>query len=314
MSLQVLIASLAVIAAVPILVWSLQGLRPVDLPLQRPNKKVRSNLRMGGSATPTDLRDVVLAQPARVRVVRPAVDILAGWGRALTPSGVADRLERRRMLAGLPATWSIERILAAKLVLGAIGTVAAFLLISENPETMTILIGAAFAFGGFLAPDLYLNHKAEARQEEITRELADTIDQITICVEAGLGFEAAMARAARSGEGPLGEELRHTLQDIQVGVPRLTALDLLLERTDSSDLRHFVVAVTQAERYGVPIAQILRVQATELREKRRFRAEEKAQKLPVKLLFPLIFCVLPVLFIVLVGPAAIRIGDAGLGG
>jgi tight adherence protein C len=123
-----------------------------------------------------------------------------------------------------------------------------------------------------------------------------------------------MARAARSGRGPLAEELRRVLQDIQVGVPRSQALDQLLQRTDVHDLRHFVIALTQAERYGVPIAQILRVQSVELREKRRAHAEEEAQKLPVKLLFPLIVCILPVLFIVLVGPAAIRISETGLGG
>jgi tight adherence protein C len=313
MDVQLWLAAAAVIAAIPVLAWSLHGLRPVDLPLQRPSRQVRKNLQMGATG-PTDLRDVVLSQPVKVRVVRPFVGMLSRGARRITPSGVIDSLDRRRNLAGLSSTWTIERILAAKLVLGTVGLACGLLVVFSDPKPLTFLLGGIFTFAGFFGPDTWLAHKATARQDAITRELPDTLDQITICVEAGLGFEAAMARAARRGEGPLGEELRHTMQDIQVGVPRLAALDLLMERTDSSDLRHFVVAVTQAEKYGVPIAQILRVQAGELREKRRFRAEERAQKLPVKLLFPLIFCVLPALFIVLVGPAAVRISDAGLGG
>jgi len=313
MDLQVWMAAAAVIAAIPVLTWSLRGLSPVDLPLQRPSRQVRKNLQIGATE-PTDLRDVVLSQPVKVRVVRPFVGMLSRGARRLTPAGVIDSLDRRRNLAGVSSTWTIERILAAKLVFGVTGFGCGLLLVTSDPKPLTFLAWGLLSFGGFFGPDTWLAHNATARQDEITRELPDTLDQITICVEAGLGFEAAMARAARGGEGPLGEELRHTLQDIQVGVPRLAALDLLLDRTDSPDLRHFVVAVTQAEKYGVPIAQILRVQAGELREKRKFRAEERAQKLPVKLLFPLIFCVLPALFIVLVGPAAVRISHAGLGG
>jgi tight adherence protein C len=313
MDVQVWVAAAAVIAAIPVLAWSLHGLRPVDMPLQRPSRKVRTNLRMGATG-PTDLRDVVLSQPVKVRVVRPFVGAMSRGARRLTPSGVIDSLDKRRNLAGLSSTWTIERILATKLALGVLGFAAAVLLVMNDPKPLTFVLGGLFTFGGFFAPDTWLARKAQARQDAITRELPDTLDQITICVEAGLGFEAAMARAARRGEGALGEELRHTLQDIQVGVPRLAALDLLLDRTDSPDLRHFIVAVTQAEKYGVPIAQILRVQAVELRDKRKFRAEERAQKLPVKLLFPLIFCILPALFIVLVGPAAIRISESNFGG
>jgi tight adherence protein C len=112
----------------------------------------------------------------------------------------------------------------------------------------------------------------------------------------------------------LARELAHTLQDIRVGMPRRAALEQMLQRTDVVDLRHFVVAIAQAERHGVPIAQVLRIQADELREKRRQRAEERALKIPVKLVFPLILCILPALFVVLMGPAAIRIANSGFGG
>jgi len=150
---------------------------------------------------------------------------------------------------------------------------------------------------------------ATARQLDMSNALPDTLDQLTICVEAGLGFDAAMARAARSGAGPLNEELTHLLQDLRVGVPRHEALQSILDRTDVPELRQFVHALIQAETYGVPVSRILRTQAAEQREKRRFRAEERAMKLPVKVIFPLVFCILPVLFIVIIGPAFIHIAN-----
>jgi tight adherence protein C len=224
------------------------------------------------------------------------------------------KLERQRQLAGLGSTWSVEKLLALRLTTSILGTIWGVLMIVSNPIPLMFLIGGLSVFIGFFGPDAWLQHRAGIRQAQIGRELADTIDQITICVEAGLGFDAATARAARTGTGPLAEELRRVLQDLQVGVPRSQAFDQLLQRTDVPDLRHLVIALSQAERYGVPIANILRVQAGELREKRKAHAEEEAQKLPVKLLFPLILCVLPVLFIVLIGPAIIRIGGTPLGG
>jgi tight adherence protein C len=133
-------------------------------------------------------------------------------------------------------------------------------------------------------------------------------------VEAGLAFEPAMARASRSRRGPLADELSRTLQDIQLGVPRAVALKNLVQRTDVPDLRTFVHAIAQAEKYGVPIARILRVKSSELRSKRRQAAEERAMKIPVKIVVPLIFCILPALFIVLMGPAVIRIANTGFSG
>jgi tight adherence protein C len=135
--------------------------------------------------------------------------------------------------------------------------------------------------------------------------LPDTLDQVTVCVEAGLGFEGALARAARSGSGPLADEIVRTMQDIQLGVPRKDALRRLGDRNGVEELRRFVLAVVQAEGYGVPIARVLRLQAAELREKRRQSAEEHAQKIGIKLLFPLVTCILPTVFIVILGPAII---------
>jgi tight adherence protein C len=130
---------------------------------------------------------------------------------------------------------------------------------------------------------------------------------MTIAVEAGLGFETAMARAGRTGTGPLAEEIVRTLQEIQIGVPRSKAMRNLADRTEQDDLRHFVLAVVQAESYGIPVADVLKTQAAEQRLKRRQSAEERAMKIPVKIIFPLILCILPTLFIVILGPAVIQI-------
>jgi tight adherence protein C len=293
-------------AAVIVLVMSLHGARV-------PGQLVRRNLSNAAAGT-LDLRTVVLERPTRDRVVKPAASRLAATARRLTPRGMLSKLEGRINLAGVSDRWPLERVLAAKLLLGATGAFVGLVRFLVEPSGAAILLGAAAAVIGFLVPDLVLSSKARERQEIVQRELPDVLDQVTVCVEAGLGFEAALARAAMTGTGPLARELAHALQDISVGMPRREALEQMLRRTDVADLRHFVVAITQAERHGVPIAQVLRIQADELREKRRQRAEERALKIPVKLVFPLILCILPALFVVLMGPAAIRISNSSFGG
>ncbi|MCR1162646.1 type II secretion system F family protein, partial [Paenarthrobacter sp. UW852] len=173
--------------------------------------------------------------------------------------------------------------------------------------------GAASVFGMFLAvllyflPDLLIVNIGIKRQDAIKLEFPNTLDQMLISVEAGLGFESAMERASIHGEGPLAVELVRTLQDMQVGRPRGEAYEALADRCAVPDVRSFVLAVIQADKYGIGIANVLRAQAKQARVKRRQNAEEKAMKLPVKVLFPLLFCIFPVLFIVLLGPAVIKI-------
>jgi tight adherence protein C len=221
-----------------------------------------------------------------------------------------DALERRILLAGTPRAWTLERVLAGKLVLALTGSVLGLLLVLDDPALTSVLVLLGAPLLGWFGPDGLLAGQASRRQEAIRATLPDMLDQVTIGVEAGLGFEASLARTARSGEGPLSDELLRTLQDVQAGMSRGEALKRLVERAEIDELNHFVLAVVQAESYGIPIAQVLRVQSGELRVRRRQRAEERAQKLPVKILFPLMFCVLPALFIVLLGPAALNIKDA----
>jgi tight adherence protein C len=177
------------------------------------------------------------------------------------------------------------------------------LVVSANVSALNLLMVLAVTLVAYFVPELLLYSRGQERQEAIGLELADTLDQMTIAVEAGLGFESAMSRAGKNGKGPLAEELVRTLQDIAVGQPRREAYLALAERTGAPDLRRFIGAVVQADAYGVSIADVLRTQAQEMRLKRRQRAEEKAMQIPVKVIFPLILCILPTLFIVLLGPA-----------
>jgi tight adherence protein C len=285
----VLAAAAAVAAALPLLGWSL---------LARPHNaadQARANL----------VRGIDLHQPGMPGRAgsRPLSRLVAG----LTPAGTGARLNRLAATAGRPAAWPVPKLIAAKLVLALIAGSLGLLVVTARPGAVTVLLVGAITLVAYFVPDLLLYSRGQERQQAIGLELADTLDQMTIAVEAGLGFEAAMARAAKNGKGALAEELTRTLQDIAVGQPRRDAYLALADRTGVPDLRRFIRAVVQADAYGVSIADVLRTQAQEMRLKRRQRAEEKAMQIPVKVIFPLILCILPTLFIVLLGPAVMDI-------
>jgi tight adherence protein C len=162
----------------------------------------------------------------------------------------------------------------------------------------------------YFLPELRLYSLGIERREKITLELADTLDQMSIAVEAGLGFDAAMVRVAKNGHGVLAAELIRTLQDIQVGQTRRQAYEDLVERTQVPDLKQFIRSIIQAEAYGLALSSVLNTQAAEMRMKRRMRAEQKAMQIPVKVIFPLMLCILPVLFMVVMGPGVIGIISA----
>ena len=253
----------------------------------------------------TDLREIILTRGANDRAVQPAIKVLANIVRKVTPAGRVASLDHRRAMAGLAPSWTIEKVLASKVF---------FMMFFGFTDVILKIKGTAGIIGasilGFFAIDLYIKNVSDKRQAQIGLELADMLDQITIGVEAGLGFDAAMARASKASSGPLAEEFHRTISHIHAGLSRAEALRGLSTRNKIPELRQFVGAILQADQYGIPMAQVLRVQAGEQRRKRRQRAEEKAMKLPVKILFPLIVCIMPVLFIVLVGPAGIRIAHS----
>lgn len=244
-------------------------------------------------------------RPVEVADKKPT-GLLDSIGHRLTPPGYVRKLDKLLSLAGRPGGWPLGRILAAKPVLGLVGAALGLLIATSSPQPILKLAGLFVLFLGYFIPDLLLYSKGLERQKVIQLELANTLDQMLISVEAGLGFEGAMARAGANGKGPLAEELVRTLQDMQVGRSRRESYVALAERTNLPELRSFVQAIVQADTYGIAISRVLRVQAKVMRVKRRQRAEEKAMKLPVMILFPLLFFIFPVLFIAILGPAVIH--------
>jgi tight adherence protein C len=231
----------------------------------------------------------------------------AGLGVRLTPKGYAAWLDKLLAKAGRPARMPLERLLIAKPALALVGAFFSMLLAAKSPTGVVLLVTVLLPVLAYFVPDILIHGRGAERQKAIAMELPNTLDQMLISVEAGLGFESAMARAAQNGKGPLAAELVRTLQDMQVGRSRKDAYLAMAQRSDVPDLRNFVRSVVQADSYGIALGNVLRTQAKQMRVKRRQRAEEKAMKLPVKVLFPLMFCIMPVLFIVILGPAVINI-------
>lgn len=230
---------------------------------------------------------------------------------AAVPRGYVGWLERQMVFAGRPIGWTVARIVTWKIILAILGVGLGLLFVFVGgPQPLKVLLAIAATLLLFFLPDVLIHSRAHDRQEAIKLALPDTLDQMTIAVEAGLGFDAAMAKAARNGKGPLAEELIRVLQDMSIGRTRRDAFLELERRTNTEDLRRFIRAIIQADAYGIAIGDVLRVQAGEMRLKRRQRAEEQALKVTVKIIFPLVLCLLPVLFIVVMTPAVIGIVDA----
>jgi pilus assembly protein TadC len=227
---------------------------------------------------------------------------------AAAPRGYVGWLEKQIVFAGRPQGWSVARIIVWKIVLTIVAILLSLAFVSAlGAQPFSIILSTLGTLMAFFLADVVINSRAHDRQQAIQLALPDTLDQMTIAVEAGLGFDSAMAKAARGGEGPLAEELIRVLQDMSIGRTRRDSFVELERRTSSEDLRRFIRAIIQADAYGIAIGDVLRVQAGEMRTKRRQRAEEQAQKVTVKILFPLIFCLLPVMFIVILTPAVIGI-------
>ncbi|MGH3497559.1 MAG: type II secretion system F family protein [Nocardioidaceae bacterium] len=249
------------------------------------------------------------------RVLNPLLQKLTGLGRKLTPEDNTARLRQKLDAAGNPPGWTTDRVVALKTAgFGGgllLGIFACLVLGLGLMPTLIVTIGLSLA--GYMAPNLWLYQRAFDRSELAQKTLPDALDLLTISVEAGLGFDAALAHVAKHTEGPLAEEFARLLQEMQLGAGRTESLRAMGERTTLAELKAFVTAMVQADAFGIPIGRVLRVQSTEMRTKRRQRAEEKAQKVPVKILFPLIFCILPCLFLMVMGPGVITMLKAFTG-
>ena len=262
------------------------------------------------TAAPSELTKD-LDQPFSERVMDPLLQRFVGIGKRLSGADTGTRIQRRLELAGNPVGWTVDRVVSSKVVgaLAGLGLATLFALVLGFPFTTKALVIIGGLVAGFYAPNLYLYQKSYDRQDKIQKALPDAIDLLTISVESGLGFDAAIQQVSRNTTGPLADELSRVLREMQIGKGRGDALRALSERTNLPELRGFVSALSQADAFGIPIAQVLRVQSGEMRVKRRQRAEEKAQQVPVKITIPLIFCILPCLFLAVMGPAAISILD-----
>lgn len=250
-----------------------------------------------------------LDRPFADRVLGPGKVRFIELGRRFTPAGRVEKMRHRLDLAGNPPGWDVDRILGLKALFAIVGGVVGLLVpwLVGFGFLRTIAAALTLLLAGWFGPSMWLYQKSYDRTKRMQRELPDALDLLTISVEAGLAFDAAVAQVARNTEGPLAEEFFRVLQEMQIGTGRMNALRGLAERTDLPDLRSFVGAMVQADSLGIPISSVLRVQAKEMRIKRSQRAEEAAQKVPIKILFPLIFCILPCLFVIIIGPAVIQI-------
>ena len=263
------------------------------------------------SAAPPELRKE-LDPSFNDRVLAPLLDRTVGLGKKLTPADHMERIRNRLEVAGNPPGWTVDRVTSLKFV-GFAGALVVSLIVATlfgfgfAPMLAFCVIAAVV---GYLAPNMYLYQKGYDRTQKMQKAMPDALDLLTISVESGLGFDSALSQVARNTDGPLAEEFARVLQEMQIGLGRGAALRALGERTHVPELKGFVSAMVQADALGIPVAQVLRVQAREIRTKRRQRAEEQAQKVAVKILIPLIFCILPCLFIAVLGPAAIGVYES----
>ncbi|MFI5958218.1 type II secretion system F family protein [Cryptosporangium sp. NPDC051539] len=299
MAFVLVLSLLAVLGAVMLMAWSLTvTLRPGEKLLR--SLEAFEMVRRG--AVPVGQRS--LFERSRI-VARRQCGVV---GKTLMMPNSEARLNRQLSFAGNPPEWPLERVVAAKggaLIAGLfVGLYFGAAFGGGSGAALGLILGGA---GGFLLPNLLVYNAGQKHQQNLQRTLTDVLDTLVISVEAGLGFDAALAQVAQNGSGPFVREIVRVLQELQLGRSRSEALRALASRTTVTEIHTFVRAVVQASDRGIPIAGVLREQAHEMRLQRRQRAEEAAQKVPVKILMPIVFCIFPALFMVIMGPAAVNI-------
>jgi tight adherence protein C len=297
-----LLGSVGVVAAVAVL--AIAGIGRV-----RERAGVRGSIRViQGYDVVENQREQELMVPLRDRLLHPARDILVSLGRRYTPAGYVESTRKKLSSLGYRGDRSMDRFLAFR-----VGTVVAIpvttLALSALKVSLlaTLLVAAALLIG----PDAVLSRKVGERQTEIQRTLPDILDLLTISVEAGLGFEQALDRTITSIPGALSDEFARMLGEVRTGAGRATAMRALEQRVDVEEVSAFALAIVQADTFGVSISRVLRAQAEEMRLKRRQLAQVKAQKAPVKMMIPMVFCIFPALFVIVLGPAGIQIMQGG---
>jgi tight adherence protein C len=301
--IAIVIAAAAAIGILLIVV-GLAGSSPVD--------PVQARLTQLGSMQAKNLEELELQQPFIERTLRPLANRLSGSVSRVTSSSFSERTERRLALAGNPGDMRVADWLGIKAIGAIVGTALFFLLffvvgVLNLPIFVRIILLPVGALFGYTIPEFWLGRKVRQRQHAILLMIPDALDLLTISVRAGLGFDAALGKVVEKLQGPLSDEFRRALAEVRVGKARRDALRDIVPRTEVVPLTNFIGAIIQAEQLGVSISKVLQVQSEQLRIERRQRAEEMAAKAPIKMLFPLVGCIFPSLFIVILGPAIILI-------
>lgn len=299
---MLVIAIFAASVAVALVAW-------VALNAVMERAEVRRSLRALDDYQITSLREQQMLEPFGQRVLQPVADSLTNVARRFTPDGYIENTQGKIRLAGEATAFTVEAVLIIKL-LGALSVVLwilLFFVILPIGSLLGLLLTAFCWLGSFLAPDVILNRQVEGRKERIRRQLPDVLDLLTISVEAGLGFEQAVDRTAAAVPGELSQEFGRMIGEVRIGSSRAEALRAMDARNNVMELRTFILAMLQADTFGVSISRILRSQSDDMRQRRRTWAQEQAQKAPVKMLFPLVFFIFPSIFIVILGPAVIEL-------
>lgn len=275
-------------------------------PSRNTAEMVQQRLSVYGGEKPLTLEEVELQRPFSERFLRPAIERLGSMMSRSTPQKARLNLMNRLDLAGRPGNLTPEDFAAVRIVAAAVLAAAGLLigLLLANPVYLVISL-ALGAILGFYAPVLWLKQKVDARRSEIQKGLPDAMDLLVIAVDAGLGFDAALARVTDKYKNALSEEFAKVLREVSLGRPRLEAMDEMGRSSGVEDLHNFIQAIIQSEQFGTGIGKILRIQADEMRRKRRQRAQEKAAQATLKMMLPMVGCIFPTLWIVLLGPAAL---------
>jgi tight adherence protein C len=293
----------AAVAAVAVLLIA------VGVAGSRTEDPLKARLNQLGQMTAKDLQELELQQPFFDRTIKPIAGRLSGAVGRITSSSFSERTEKRLAMAGNPGDMKVGDWLGIKAIGAGVGFGILFILFGVLAGNITqgLLLALVGAGIGYLGPEFWLGRRVRARQKAILIGIPDALDLLTISVRAGLGFDAALGKVVEKMKGPLVDEFRRALAEVRVGKARREALRDIVPRTEVQPLTNFISAIIQAEQLGVSISKVLQVQSEQLRIERRQRAEEQAAQAPIKMLFPLVGCIFPSLFVVILGPALILI-------
>ncbi len=306
MSPVVLIVAMAILGSVVLLF--------VGVAAPRSSDQVMDRLTEYGGRTLT-LEELELSQPFSQRIIKPVLEGIAQLLGRLTPQRNIEETRRKLELAGKPYGWGSTEFLGIRGLAGILLATLTFLLLTLTGQYLPkrfLATAVAGGLGFYVLPTLWLSGQIRRRQTEILKALPDALDLLTISVEAGLGFDAALSKVAEKWENELSLAFTRVIQEIQMGKLRREALRDMADRMDVSDVSSFVAAIIQADQLGVSIAKVLRIQSEQMRIRRRQRAEEKAHQAPVKMLFPMVFLIFPALLVILLGPAILVVMSSGV--